>query len=270
MAIKFNHSQNLSSGAAIGWDFNLGNIANVTLDSDGTLTILNQVENDVGVLLVTQNGTGNWTLELPGNPPPDYALSPGPAEVTLLTFIYTNGTYLWQEYPYGTIIQPDSFVPIDFPSEVNLLEVLAVWRGTDSTAFNNYGVSAQVLTGDGAVRIKIANTDANGFMLGLKLDNTLANYTDYEKGVYIDNGFAVSAIVNGVSTGIGAPTATVGEYYYLRRVGTTFTLEVTTDNVSFTTLYTFPVTSSATHWPSITIFSDAAHAIYYPEGDGLS
>lgn len=270
MAIKFNHSQNLSSGAAIGWDFNLGNIANVTLDSNGSLTLLNQVENDVGVLLVTQDGTGNRTLELPGNPPPDYALSPGPAEVTLLTFIFTNGTFLWQEYPYGTIIQPDSFVPIDFPNEVNLLDVLAVWRGTNSTAFNNYGVSDQVLTGDGAMRIKIANTDANAIIFGLKLSNAVVNYTGYEKGVYIDGGFAVSAIVGGVSTGIGAPTATIGEFYYIRRVGSTFTIEVTTDNVSFTTLYTFPGTSSATHYPSITIFSDSSHAIYYPEGDGLS
>src|ERR1700755_2130981 len=58
--------QALTDGATVTWNLNSGQYATVTLGGNRTLSITNTATGKSGGLIVTQDGTGNRTLALPG------------------------------------------------------------------------------------------------------------------------------------------------------------------------------------------------------------
>ncbi len=93
----------LTDGATITWNSQGKPTVNatVTLGGNRTLSISNAASGTSGILIVKQDGSGNRTLTLPaGSIVVDggggaVALSPGPASIDVLSFIYDGTNFLW-------------------------------------------------------------------------------------------------------------------------------------------------------------------------------
>lgn len=88
----------LTDAATISWDCSGGYNRTVTLGGNRTLSISNAVDGSVGVVKVTQDGTGSRTLTLPGSSVISggyFALSTAPGFTDILIFIKNGTTYNW-------------------------------------------------------------------------------------------------------------------------------------------------------------------------------
>lgn len=77
------------------WDFTTGNILEITLTADLTLSITNLNDLDVGVLIVHQDEVGGWTLTVDGTLPNNWEILDGAGDMTTATFIYNTDTLNW-------------------------------------------------------------------------------------------------------------------------------------------------------------------------------
>ena len=106
-SVSFNNvtttQQTLTDATTISWNFASGANAKVTLGGNRTLSISNMVTGDTGLVLVTQDGTGNRTLTLPagsqivgGQPYTPTSV----AGATDVLGVYFDGTTYWWEIGY--------------------------------------------------------------------------------------------------------------------------------------------------------------------------
>lgn len=155
-----NTNVDLVDGANIVWDFNDGNIANVTLGGNRALTILNVPDHSFGVLKITQDGTGSRTLDLPSGSQTSagYDVDAGAGIVTLTAFYYDGTTFFWSSEVYSAG------------------EEYIVWNQLSNTAYsadgNIVGTSTSVPAG-GTASKKMALADGN--WVQWTLDATSAN-----------------------------------------------------------------------------------------------
>jgi len=95
----------LTDGATITWNFSLGNSAKVTLGGNRTLSITNPVAQCVGILHVTQDGTGSRTLNLPGfEEGGGITLSTGANHEDVLAFHYDGTNFYWFGSNFGATV----------------------------------------------------------------------------------------------------------------------------------------------------------------------
>ena len=91
--------QTLTSGAAITWNMNSGYNAKVTLAHNATLSVTNLVNGMSGCLIITQDGTGSRTLDLPANSKllgaTSLILTSAASSVDILSFTYDGKTIYW-------------------------------------------------------------------------------------------------------------------------------------------------------------------------------
>lgn len=57
--------QALTPAASVNWDFDNGNNATLVIDQNSTLSISNMAVGMFGILVITQDGTGGWSITLP-------------------------------------------------------------------------------------------------------------------------------------------------------------------------------------------------------------
>lgn len=93
---------NLVDGTTVSWDINSSNSAIVTLSgTPRTLAITNHANGVFGLIKVIQDGAGGRTLTLPANSKTvdggggALALSSGPGDIDILTFVYDGTDFLW-------------------------------------------------------------------------------------------------------------------------------------------------------------------------------
>ena len=112
------------------------------------------------------------------------------------------------------------------------------WGG-DATATKS-------LPGDGWIQVDVTSTANKTSCIGLSLTNTLQPLSGiiWDYTLYVFGGVYASNNAD-YSYGNNAGTATVGDVLRIKRTGTTITTEYYRSG-SWTTLYTFPTTTSAT------------------------
>lgn len=102
----------LTDAATVAWDYEDGNIAEVTLGGNRTLSITNVDAHSFGTLKVIQDATGSRTLTLPGNVASDLSLSANPDSVDILNFYYDGTEFYWRVDNYPAL-DPDAIAFIN-------------------------------------------------------------------------------------------------------------------------------------------------------------
>lgn len=91
--------QTLTSGAGITWNMDSGYNAKVTLAHNATLTITNLHGGMSGCLIITQDGTGGRTIDLPAGSKllgaTSVVLTSAAGSIDILTFTYDGTTLYW-------------------------------------------------------------------------------------------------------------------------------------------------------------------------------
>lgn len=82
----------LTFGATTTWDYQTGSHKTLPLTGNSTLSITNVYNGATGVLIVTQDGTGNRTLTVPDG---TVTLNSGASESTTIAFSYDGSTFHW-------------------------------------------------------------------------------------------------------------------------------------------------------------------------------
>ncbi|MBD8531493.1 MULTISPECIES: hypothetical protein [unclassified Massilia] len=85
--------------------------------------------------------------------------------------------------------------------------------------------------------------------------------------ILYENSSPLSIIAAGGS--LPGPAEIVGNYYGVRRTGTTVTLETSADGVNWTVIHTYPGASTADLYPIFYLAADAGANLYHPMGVGL-
>lgn len=156
---------------------------------------------------------------------------------------------------------------LTYTTATALLNTSDIWTPTTSNGWGQYGLDVKQLTGDGGYRVQYAATDGTEVVLGFNASNSNQDYTFYEYGVALLTGGALSRVVNGTPTSLGI-SLSVGNYVGIFRSGSTFTIQTSTNGVTWATVYTFGATSSATHYVNIDLYQTGK--AYYPMGYNLN
>jgi hypothetical protein len=101
--VPFNdNSQILTYAASIDWDVSAGNVASLTLTGNATISLVNLVKHQTGILKVIQGTGAPFTLGIEDSlVPSDYALSTAETNVDILKFYYDGTDIFWTFENYG-------------------------------------------------------------------------------------------------------------------------------------------------------------------------
>lgn len=79
------------------WDYSLGNYGEINLTASRTsLSVINTVDLNYGVLYVFQDSTGGWNLPVTGVTPSNWEILKYPNSLTIVSFNNYNGTIYWR------------------------------------------------------------------------------------------------------------------------------------------------------------------------------
>lgn len=81
----------------VEWDIALSSAAKLTMDTDHTLSIINSISGDTGLIRIVQDGTGGRVLTFPGNSI-NYgtvSIDTAPNSTTILSFYYDGTNFNW-------------------------------------------------------------------------------------------------------------------------------------------------------------------------------
>lgn len=165
---------------------------------------------------------------------------------------------------YAVTAQPSGgWVDMDYPSNSGNLSTTAhVWSSTStSSSWCGIGLSAVNFTGDGRYITKYNSTDGYNNIIGFNLSNLGQDYTHYAYGIYLQPSGDITDVAGG-TVGSARGTVTNGQWVALHRSGTTVTIEKSSDKISWTTVYTFGTTSSATLYMNMNIFCGTGVGFY--------
>lgn len=165
-----------------------------------------------------------------------------------------------------------TWVDLTFGTNTGLVNTSTVWTANLLMNWDQFGLDALTLTGDGKIAMQFEASDGHECILGFDIANTSKTYTSYDYGVFLDDGGLIYRIVNGTPTSLGVSIAD-DDWIAIDRTGNTFSIVKSTDNKATWSapLYTFAATSTATHYVNLAIFDSAPiHGkCYHPQGYGL-
>lgn len=240
-----NVQQALTDGAVIEWDFSLGNIATITIGGDRALSVSNIAANSSGILIVKQDGIGGRTLDVIGETPLLFSLSANPGGEDVLGFFYDGINFYWDIQNYGTGV--DVLEDIVFDSSFGLINTAQVYTTAAGAPWGSYGSGDRKLAAgsDGYIQFKYDNADVQDFMFSF---DDRFNSEPYSSNHYMAGMVFISGVLRSISGAtLNAYTGALAlnSYARVQRVGSTFTIKTSPDLVNWTTVYTFPYTSSA-------------------------
>lgn len=164
-----------------------------------------------------------------------------------------------------------NFTTVQFLTDEGGETYSATSSGTSATAF---GQISQVLNGDGWIEAQVPNATDCSFFLGLDASSAVNTYGTEDFVAQVQTGGAVQRGMNTTGLVSASYTFTGGANQRLRvaRVGSTLTLDATTDNgVNWTTLHTYTNTTSAPLYATwYTTYATTARRLYQPRKNGFA
>lgn len=122
----------LTDAATVNWNYTQGNVAEVTLGGNRTLSITNMPDPSFGILKVIQDNVGGRTLTLPGNTPTGFGYSTGVNQVDILGFYYDGTEFWWSIENYGTAL-PTLSAPGSFTATtISTTQINLAWSSVAS------------------------------------------------------------------------------------------------------------------------------------------
>mgnify|MGYP003403144176 CR=1 FL=1 len=231
------------AGFNSNWDFTDGNIRTITMTADQTITVTNSNSMDIGILIVTQDNTGGWTLTLDGILPDDFEILENSNAVTILSFINQNGFIKWQMVSkYGAALSPTEEDVVFNLLDGGVTSLSNVY--TASLVAQKLSRNTKKMVGDGYTQMSLgANIDAS--VLGFDTNSSLEIWTDstscnYQVVVFVASGVLYTAYTGVLATTQVSHGSTAGiQIVRITRTGTTFKLQKSLDGTTFTDVYTY-------------------------------
>jgi hypothetical protein len=239
----------------------VGTTINFPNDGDVSVVNTNFINKQIDVYL-----NGNYTI------PSSYDYTTGTVVFAdtlrtgdVLIFKITN--YVLN---YDIAAQPTGgYYDLIYTTTGNIASTLKTWTTTSaSNSWGGIGLASINFTGDGEYIMQYKYSNGYNIIFGLNLTNAAQGFGDYEYGIYLPNSSGdVTDVTNG-SPGSVRGTVTNNEWVRLKRTGTTVAISKSANKVSWTTLYTFGTTTSATLYLNLNIYSGATPGLftaYYPQ-----
>ena len=250
LGAQANEKVTLVDAATITWNFELGNIAEVTLEGNRTLAMSNVPAHSTGILIVSQGSAGNRTLVLPNNKEVGLSLSTGINNKDILSFYYDGSYFFWSISKFGAVEGFPTLEDITWSQLANATNSgSGTITGANTTTPAGGTATKKFGTAEGSfvqTTIGADLTAATGNPLALDNVND-ANYTWNSAGnttlanVYIfsSNYQAQSGATTGGATNTGI-AAVAGDVMRLVKSGNDVLLRRSTDGGNnFTTIHTF-------------------------------
>lgn len=152
-----------------------------------------------------------------------------------------------------------------------------IWKGTGAdTGYTSLGMSAEVLaaSADGYLQTKRTDTDAHSFFFGFFATNTPTAFNDMVAGFLLDSS---GSLFKKDGTGASFPQVgsggviAIGNWARVKRTGSVYTLEKSTDGTNWTNVATLTYASTAVHY--VGVFLRGGGTVGYlnePKGFNLS
>jgi len=183
--------------------------------------------------------------------------------------IYSNSAYATTNAT--TSAAGPSLEALTFPTVTgSLTNTSGVWTSGAGSWDTNRGLSGKKLASgqNGYIQFQYDASDGQNSMLAFNLSNANDIYTSYEVGIWLSGGTGYF-IDNGTIGGLGA--ATVGDWFRINRVGSTITIQSSSNSgSSWTTLRSCSFSSTADLFINININGDSTGKMYYPKGFNLT
>lgn len=135
-----------------------------------------------------------------------------------------------------------------------------------------FGVSSKILAAstDGYIQSDYSGVTYKDSVIGMDASAANTDYGSYDYAVGVDSASGRYAYVeNGSITVHGSLTAVSGDKMRIKRTGSTFTAEKTTDGTNWTNIRTFTATSTAQMYLKANVIA-ATNYILNPKGFGIT
>jgi hypothetical protein len=190
-----------------------------------------------------------------------------------MTTVGDGVTYSNSGYATANATTTSGLVVVSFPTKSSGLTESPTGTWDSAVSANDYGVSNLVMAGDGTFQADVTSTGNAPLVLGNV--NTLRYWLDgaynfLEKVglfVYSGNYYYVEGGTTNNSTSIAA---TIGDKYRIRRAGSAFIGEKSSDGgTTWTTLRSFTTTQSGTLYLKTSILNSGSKLVN-PKGTGVA
>lgn len=151
---------------------------------------------------------------------------------------------------------PPAWTEFTFTTTSTISQTANVWGCTAMIAgWDSHGLDAQSFSGDVKIRAHFISTAAQSanMIYGFNLSSIDENYTGIDYAAYVTTSGVLNWLSNGANASTGY-TLAAGDYYGVRRIGTTVDVITSPDGSTWTSRYTFPATTSATLYVNLNIY----------------
>lgn len=149
----------------------------------------------------------------------------------------------------GDVITTVVTEALTIATQVGLTSSSNVWTGNLTAAFqyNNYGISAIKMVGDGNISWKHTGSINFNAIVALRETNVNEKYTsgNYKAATWFSNATTCFKIDGGTTSSIAGVTPVINNYYRINRTGSVLKMQTSTTGIgSWTDVFTFTYSSS--------------------------
>ena len=168
----------------------------------------------------------------------------------------------------ATVAPPvtDNHTYIQFPTNTGLAIANDYYISGALDAYGNFGLASSKLDGDGSIQLKYIDANSADAVLGFNASATSQGYSGYEVYAWVSGGTIYSGGTADATTSRGSISE--GTYLRISRTGSTFKLQKSTNDTTYTDLCTYSYTSSSTMYICCNITN--SKRLTYCSGVGLS
>ena len=167
--------------------------------------------------------------------------------------------------PTNTI--PDNRTYIEFPTNTGLVVANQYYTSGCLTGYSNFGLANKMLTADGSIQFRYLDANSQDAIIGFNTSATSQGYNNYE--VYAWVTASNQLYIGGASDAISLRgTVSAGTYVRISRIGSTFKLQTSANDTTYSDVFTYTYTSSATMYICANVGN--SKRLTYCSGIGLS
>jgi len=160
----------------------------------------------------------------------------------------------------------DSRTYIQFPTNTGLVNATQYYIGGALASYGNYGLASYKLDGDGSIQFRYIDNNSEGAIIGFNSSAISQDYNNYEVFTWVSAGLIYTGGFGESNTSRGVISD--GNYLRISRTGSVFKVQKSTNDTTYTDVYTFSYSSSSTMYINCNVYN--SKRLTYCSGIGLS